>query len=207
MAIKKDYIPKRDGDLDGWETNFKNKVAGHSTALGIVVADSTAIIQKVEDHQGTYTARVAAAASAKSATEANKIQKKNTIEDVRAYANRLKAAPGYTETIGDDLGIVGEEDTFDPTTSKPVLTLKLSGTNSVVSFTKPPQVDAVAIYCKRGTETAPEKIAIDFNSPYVDNRPNLVPGVAEERSYFGFYYEDSQEIGLQSDVVKISITK
>ena len=49
---------------------------------------------------------------------------------VSALAARIKKHPAYTEAIGQDLGIIGAEQTVDPTVMKPILDLSLQAGSS-----------------------------------------------------------------------------
>ncbi|MEP7169918.1 MAG: hypothetical protein ABI855_11160 [Bacteroidota bacterium] len=205
--MKKDYIPSRGGDLDNWETNFNAEVDAVATALGIPLPDVAPVKAEVSKHQTDYDASVAAQAAAKSAVSTEQASRKIAITDVRKLSNRMKAAPGFTPAMGNTLKIIGEDSTFDPTSAKPEIKLKQSGENVVIDFNHPREVDGVKIYSKRGSETAFTFLAIDTESPYEDNRANLTAGVAEKREYYAFFFDDDAIIGLQSDVVSISITK
>ena len=61
----------------------------------------------------------------------------------------------------------------------------------------------VNLYCQRGSETTPSFLARDTNSPYVDNRPLLVAGQPETRTYTAIYVVNDEEIGLVSDAVSV----
>ena len=102
---------------------------------------------------------------------------------------------------------MGPDSDFEAATAKPRLTLSPQGGNVVIEFTNPRPVDGVKIWTKRGSETAYSFIAVDTESPYIDNRPNLSAGIAEERKYKAFFFVDDDIIGLESDEVSISITK
>lgn len=205
--MKEDYIPKSDGDLNTWETNFADKVGAITTTLGIPALDVNPVTDAITQHQTAYNNSFTADAAAVAAKSEKKKFKKQAIELLRALANRIKAAPGYTETMGNTLRIIGVDTDFDPATAKPHVKLSLEGNNVVIEFNNPREVDGVKIFSKRGNESAYTFLATDTESPYIDNRANLVAGVAEQRKYYAFFFDDDAEIGLQSDEVSISITK
>lgn len=205
--MKKDYIPRRDGDLDNWEDNFRDEIDAIATALGIPPADVSALKAKIAGHQTKYDDAVTAKAASESAVNTARTARKDTVTDIRKMANRLKAAPLFTNAQGLTLQIIGDDSTFDPATAKPKLKVSLQGGNVVIEFDHPREVDGVKIYSKRGSEAAFSFLAVDTSSPYEDNRDNLTPGVAEERKYYAFFFDDDRVIGLQSDEVSISITR
>ncbi|MBI3465051.1 MAG: hypothetical protein HY000_18645 [Planctomycetes bacterium] len=96
---------------------------------------------------------------------------------------RIKLAPGYTDVIGTDLGIIGAADTAE----HPVATFKLSvvqgatGQGARITFTKFGHL-GVVIESRRGNGTW-EFLAIDTETPYLDERPLLVAGQPETREY------------------------
>ncbi len=125
------------------------------------------------------------------------------VEDrFRLMAKRIKGSINYTKAIGEDLGIEVVQSTTEATTT--VLKAKLDGGHPVISFTKS-KADGIRLYSKQGSETAFSFLAIDTRSPYVDNRPNLVPGTPEIREYYAFLYDDDAVIGVQSDTISITV--
>lgn len=205
--MKNDYIPKRKGDMDTWEENFLAEVSGVATAVGILPADVTPITVEVTRHRTDYSSSQTALAAAKSAVTKETNQKKTMLGLVRPFVNRIKAAPGYTTDMGNTLKIIGEDSVFVPDTAKPVISVELFGGDIKINFNHPREVDGVKIYSKRGSETSFTLLAVDTESPYIDNRANQTPGTAEKREYYAFYFDDDAQIGLQSDEVNISITK
>ena len=205
--MKKDFIPGRDGDLDTWEENFLAEVDAVAATLHIDPTEVTNTKTSVSGHRSKFTDMNTAKNAAASAVSSNKTAKQTSVTGVRALANRIKSASGYTEDMGRTLGIIGAESTFDPDTAKPVVTIEMAGGFPKINFNHPAEVDGVYIYSKRGTEAAFTFIATDTQTPYIDTRENLAPGVAENRKYYAFFFIDDSVIGLQSDEVNISITR
>ncbi|MBI5215382.1 MAG: hypothetical protein HY960_06475 [Ignavibacteriae bacterium] len=57
-------------------------------------------------------------------------------------------------------------------------------------------LDCVVIYSMRGVETTYTMLDRDTRSPFDDSRPNLVPGVPEQRKYKYVYFLNDEEVGL-----------
>ncbi len=123
-------------------------------------------------------------------------------ERFRLLAKRIKGSPNYTKAIGEDLGIEVAQSTTEATTT--VLKVKLEGDYPVISFTKS-KAAGIRLYSKRGSEAAFSFLATDTQSPYVDNRPNLVPGTPEKREYYAFLFDDDAVIGVQSATISITV--
>ena len=199
-----DFLPKRDGDLNSYETTFAAKYPPIAVQLGIPAEEATASVAILTDHQTSYSTMNETKAESKAAVKTNTDKKNKATAEIRRVANLLKSTNGYTEAIGQELGIVG---TADPATDleniKPSLTSKLVGENIIIRFDKQ-RMDGIKLYSKRSGETAFEYLATDTSSPYEDNRPKLNPAMPEERQYYAFYFLDDGQVGQQSDIIKVT---
>lgn len=140
----------------------------------------------------------------------------------RQLAAQLKANSNYSKAIGENLGIEADETSFDEENYKPEGSAKAVLNVVTVKFSKK-GVDAQAIYCKvtTGVSTLPTtpgspsptpatlsqytKIAIDFHSPYVDNRALTVAGQPELREYYLRGVLSDAEIGVPSDIIRVVV--
>ncbi len=101
---------------------------------------------------------------------------------------RWKAAEGYTDTIGKDLGIIGAAATQH--TDPPVLTLGgVSGTNVELDFTLHEHT-GIWLESQRQGDPAFAFLATDTASPYLDNRPLKTPGQPEWRDYRACWWDN-----------------
>ncbi|HEY5041558.1 MAG TPA: hypothetical protein VIK53_06090, partial [Verrucomicrobiae bacterium] len=116
-------------------------------------------------------------------------------------AQRIKTSTAYTEVIGDQLNIIGPEDSTDMTQEKPVLNavVKLAGVVEI-GFNKK-DAEGVHLYGMRDGDAGFTLLASETHSPYVDNRPLLTAGKPEVRQYKAVFFLGKSEIGLPSDVV------
>jgi hypothetical protein len=117
----------------------------------------------------------------------------------------IKSSAAYTQTIGEDLGIVAPEDTAD----HPVPVFKLEAVQGAacqavkISFTKYNHM-GVWIESRRGTGGF-EFLAIDTESPYLDERPLLAAGQPEIREYRLRYWDKGTPNGDWTDTAKITV--
>ena len=119
-------------------------------------------------------------------------------------ANRFKAHPNFTPALGQQLDILGPEDTTDLTTAKPTLKATAINVGAVtIGFNKSVS-SGVRILSKRGTEAGFSFLAIDTASPYVDTRANLAAG-PELRQYQAQYLISDDPIGLVSDTLNVTV--
>ena len=117
------------------------------------------------------------------------------LDRIFAFVQTIKAAPNYTEAIGLMLGIVGAEDTA--VHDVPEFSLKVEragGCECVRVVFRKFGHDGVVIFCRRNGG-AWEMLAIDLASPYLDERPLLVPTAPETREYRLQFYDGSEPTG------------
>lgn len=202
MALKF-YIPRQEGNLVTWLLNLKAKLLVHGTTLGFstteILALNTAIdalvaeIQAIEQQKNDL----------KEAVSTKDTNKGNLLGRVIEVARKSKVHSSYTEAIGKDLGIIGEDSVSNPDAAQPTLTLTKLAEGVKVSFKKEGW-DGVKIYSQRGSEAAFSFLATDTQSPYIDNRPNLGTG-AETRKYKAVFLDGDGTIGLESAVVEVGV--
>ncbi|MDA1053609.1 MAG: hypothetical protein O3C40_24440 [Planctomycetota bacterium] len=179
---RNDYIPDGQNDFLAWHDNFKTQAAALMATSGLTQAEVDAVAADHTHSHAKATAAAAAKAAQQAATADRRTSFQTTEANTRSVANRMKAHAAYTEAIGQQLGIVGPEDTTDLNNEKPTLTAESVNPGSVtIGFDKSIS-DGVMIHGKRGAETAFTMLAWDTRSPYVDNRPNLASG-PEDRKF------------------------
>lgn len=195
---KQDYMPDQDPQFVLWHDNLKNQVAALKTTFGLTDPEVAAVAADNATAHTKVDAKVAAKNAAKTATEACATSLRTIKTAARALARRLKEHTAYTAALGQQLGIIGPEDTTDLSTSKPTLTVEDTQNGQItIGFNKSIS-DGVNLYSKRATETVFTFLARDTFSPYVDNRP-VLSGTTERREYQAVYVKDDDEIGLRSD--------
>jgi hypothetical protein len=102
---------------------------------------------------------------------------------------RWKKAEGYTDAIGADLGVVGAAAVAH--TDPPQLWVGNVAQNSVELCTNFFEHDGVYNESQRQGEAGFSFLAIETNSPYVDNRPVKTPGQAEWRDYRSCWWDNN----------------
>ena len=121
-------------------------------------------------------------------------------------AAHLKTHKNYTETIGKDLLIEGsEEQAADPTTFKPVLTVKQTGQGVVIGWPKQ-GMDGLEMQVDRSDTKGLGFLAQDSNPDYTDTAPLPPPGQTALWKYRGIYILNGERVGLWSDIVSIPVT-
>ena len=128
-----------------------------------------------------------------------------TLTRIFALVAKMKLSAGYTEAIGTDLGVVGAQETEKPVPKFIAELLQGAGCQCVkLGFYKYGHM-GVYIECRRGTG-AFEFLAIDTESPYMDERPLLVVGQPEVREYRMRFWDKGTPNGDWTDVVKVTVS-
>jgi hypothetical protein len=202
---RKDFIPDGDNDFLAWHDNFKTQAVATGVANGLSAADVTAITAHNTDLHAKFPANVTAKAAAKTAADNKNISRLTADKFARLCAGRMKKANTYSPSIGDTYGINGPEDTTDMSTAAPVLTgTALPGAQGKIDFGPKLKSDGCAIYGKRGTEPGFTLLALDTQTPYIDNRPLLVTNTPELREYKARYFKNGEELGNWSGEIVIN---
>jgi hypothetical protein len=219
-------IPRNDNELMVWLNNFSTSFASHATALGFTAAEVSSVgadaamlsylvptYKSALRARSTYKNLVVSGALGRPATPPPPAPTTATppatvppgiLARLRNLVQRIQLAPGYTEAIGRDLGILGvEADGSEPSdeTAKPTAKARSIASNTVqIDFSKE-RFDGVLIESRRTGEADWQTLATDNYSPYVDARPLLQAGKPEVREYRLRYIELDEPVGEWSDII------
>jgi hypothetical protein len=200
---KNDFIPNPDNDYAAWYATFNAGVIARQGTFGLTAPEVTQVTNDNTDIHTKLTNLDNTAIAAAQAVADKRNSRSGTEGRARTLIRRLKAHPNYTPAIGQQLNIVGAEDTTDLSTAKPTLTgTALPHSVFELQFNKS-IADGVNLYSKRDGDADFVFLARDSNSPYVDNRPCVVMGQPENRQYKAIYVQADGEIGQASDIVTL----
>lgn len=120
----------------------------------------------------------------------------------------IKRSPGYNLSIGQDMAILGDELSAEPT--RPVLTFRAEGMGAggcqcVKVRIKRYRHYAVALHSRRGGG-AWELLGIVASALYEDERPLLVPGQPEVREYRARFWDAGSENGDLTDTASVTVS-
>jgi hypothetical protein len=198
-----DYIPRQESLLVTWLQNFKAKIVLHATELGLETAEVTPVITFCD----SVITAVKDAGIAKSTYE-SVVKNKNSVVDggvstVRTFVGKIKNAQGFTETIGEDLGILKSISSTDFSVYKPTLKGVAHPGYVLIKFSKK-GVDGINLYTRKKGDSEWKKLNLYMFSPCVDARPLAVAGQAENREYMGIGVIKDHETGMQSDIISVA---
>jgi hypothetical protein len=119
----------------------------------------------------------------------------------RELARRIKAAPGYTEGIGEALGIVGPETTPpDLSTLAPEISLKIISGKVDVIWNKR---GMPAVEIQKDSGSGWQMLAIDTRPDYTDT--TAFPTPPAKWRYRATYCEGSERLGNWSNIAEITV--
>jgi hypothetical protein len=223
-------IPRTDNELMVWLNNFSSSFASHAASLGFteadinsVKADAAMLDFLVGDLVPTYKSALQARTSYKTLIMSGPVGSAGgdppplpvtaaapapvtpgIVPRLRQLVQRIQLAPGYTEAIGLNLGIVGTDagtsDAADLSAKPTAKATALAGGQVQVDFSKG-RYDGVAVESRRAGETVWASLGTDNYSPFVDTRPSAEVGKAEVREYRLRYVRLDEPVGEWSDIV------
>jgi hypothetical protein len=223
---KAPYLPKDEPGKRKWLTNWAAKLPTYAATVGVTAAEVTqaaadsAFFNYVCDahaqHTKTtrdWTAYKHAAAHGDAlgnlpTTPALGTAPATVPPDIFgrncALAGRIKKHPSYTEAMGQDLGIIGAEQTIDYSSLKPVLNITLQAGHPVIDWHKQ-GMDSLELWADRGDGKGFIFLAIDSVPLYTDTAALPAPGAGAVWKYKGIYREADAQVGQWSDVVSIAV--
>jgi hypothetical protein len=222
--MKAPFLPKDEPGKRKWLTNYAAKLPTYAPTVGVTgaevnqaAADSAFFNYVCDAHeQHTKTTRDWTAykhAAAQGDTLGNLPNTPalpappasvppNIFGRNCTLAVRIKKHPNYTEAIGQDLGIIGAEQTIDYSSLKAVLKIILQAGHPVISWRKQ-GMDSLELWVDRGDGKGFVFLAIDTVPGYTDTAPLPTPGAVWK--YKGIYREADAQVGQWSDVASITV--
>ena len=194
------YLPGNEGQLIIWLENFIAKIDGHSGALNLDPATVGALIAAAQAIIDDINLTTQKKEEWKAQVENKNDTKKEKLDIITSKVNAFKEETTYTEGIGDDLGVEGTEDDFDPLTYKPTLSVQNIQQGRLLKFSKS-KTAGVNVYRRNKGEGNWTFLALDNGSPYLDGEDYAQPTEVE---YKVVGVIDNEEIGIDSDIVGIT---
>jgi hypothetical protein len=223
---KKPYLPKDDAGKVVWLNNFREKLPLYAAALGITPiqlaqldtdADAFSNIflfqNGLKDTMEAYTGfknllrngtgTLPAVPPIPSAPMLPPNAQSNVFGSVAQLVQNIKSNPAYDpNTMGDDLRIIGDEQTIDPNSWKPIIKAENIAGSPNIKWTKG-DADALKIKVNRGTGY--ELLAIDTKPDYLDKHTLPPFGQSALWKYSAIYILDDEEVGQWSDELEVAV--
>ena len=221
-----DIVPTTDAGLVSWFVQMASKIGAHVQDLAVTPADVSALKADALMVEWTHKVQDALHASGKQFTA----YKKGTVDGknggavqtiptppvflaappavppgivlrTRALVQRIKNSPGYTESIGQDLGIIATAATLAATAPKPTFKAVAQPHSYVHLEWVKGAHSGVVIQSKRPADADWVTLNKDYYSPFDDERAPVTAGANETRQYRMRYLDKDDEVGEWSDVV------
>jgi hypothetical protein len=197
---KDDYVPSREPEQIPWAATLKAKIAVHGPTLALTAADITIIQGNCDTVRDSIQDFNQATQVYQAAANTKNAAKNPAIKSIREFAQRIKKHAAYTATIGEELGIIGDEQTIDVANSKPELKHAKVPSGHEFKFNLKKFFDGVNIYKKLPSAAAFTFLARDTSSPYIDTAP-----AENGTQYYAYYVSGDTEVGQRSDVFILSV--
>jgi len=228
MATKP-YLPAAEGGLTLWFDNFAVKLPDYQVILDLTPADVTFatdaanfvkfIIPYHNQHQdfvknltmfkqtllygpeGTPLGDVPQIALPVSVPAP---MQSGLTQQIRRLVQRIKNHNNYNDSIGQNLGIIGEEDTTDINTLKPKLTVEFDAGRPLIKWKKS-IAGGIKIYVDRDGNGF-KFLAIDLQPDYLDTFALPPAGSSALWKYRVIYVDnDGNDVGQWSDVFELTV--
>ena len=222
---RKDFLPFSDLGKLAWLANFVEKAKNYQVALGL----SNATIVQLETDLAVYADALSLVEQLRNSVEAATAFKNQLRSEVgtlvpptlpvvppipptvqgdifgrvRLLVKTIKGNPVYTESIGDDMRIIGEEQTDDPNVWQPVLNVRLQSGRPNILWAKG-HSNGIKLWVDRGAGF--EFLAIDTQPDYLDNHPLPPLGQTAIWKYQARYLLKDETVGLVSAVLEVTVT-
>ena len=201
--MKKYFIPKQIALLYLWVKQFRDTLPDYAVSLGLAPADVTALQASCDAILAKIDAAVAAEDALNSARQDRNSTIKTEIATLAKAIGDFKRSAGYTESIGHALGVIGEEDIFDPETYKPKIKGEAFPGYVNLTYSKL-GVDGLNFYTRLKGTAEWIFIGFDIESPFHDTKALTAPNVPETREYSAIGVLNDVEIGKRSDIVEVT---
>ena len=126
---------------------------------------------------------------------------------ISQLAMRIKGNPAYNEAIGEDLGLVGDEQVIDIPNMKPVLKSRLDSGRPLIIWKKGPAADVLDIYVDRKDGLGFVFLATDTQPDYLDTFPVPAGVTTAVWDYKAIYRIGDDTVGQFSEPIQVTVTR
>jgi hypothetical protein len=201
--MSRNYIPQSDAEFSFWSDNMLRKLGEYLATFNIPDPEHADLKIRRDAFENAVKDVDAAKTTLQSAVQAKNALRNQLESSLRQLVGLIKTHKLYTETIGEDIGVVlpAAPDKGDPL-AKPFFTATVMGSEVRLDWTKG-AYSGVIIQGKRNNETAFALLGMDTRSPFTDTRVNADITNSEARTYRMRYLWGDEEVGVWSDEVRV----
>lgn len=225
------YLPTSDADKLVWFNNFSGKISTHAPSVGLTAAEVTSVrndlaffqytVNMVESYKQTLsnitsyknllkhsdgTARLGVIPSAPVLPAAPTAVAEGVFDRIGKLVIRIKASLNYTESMGNDLGIIAPATAIDLTALQPVLNVKLDAGKPHIKCMRG-VADAIDLYVDRKTGKGFELIDRLLKPDYIDTAEVPADTPILEWDYRAIYVIGNDNVGLMSATSSVIVKR
>lgn len=222
-------VPISESELIPWLTNFSPKLSNYAATLGLLPAEVTATQTDISYVIYLINVRVPAERQSLAATVEYKNFIKDgdaaaplpatlpgtvappaypaailpgALVRLRKLVQNIKTRPGYTDTIGQDLGVISTDEATSPVA--PTLSLVNASAGNVTFNWNKSGWTGVKVQGRTNAGGWTD-LGVDLYSPFVDTRPLTAAGVPETREYRAAYLDGDSQLPGFSQVMQVTV--
>jgi len=232
MSVNNNYFPNSDSERADWFSNFQLKIPVYQTTLGLSNDDVQHVIDDSKAFGYMNTVHNMLKQTLQTITSCKDLMKSNTANQqplgampvmpvlplaptavpsgifnrMRSLVQRIKTAPGYTDSIGHDLNIIAPANTVDVTTIMPVLKAKPDVGRPHLKWKKG-IAEALDLYCDHNDGNGFVFVGRFLRPEYLDLTQPSAGKISDSFKYKGVYVIADQQLGLMSQVLTCTASK
>ena len=222
--MARDYIPRSDGNFNGWQNNFVTYAVVNELALGLIPAETASLSMAQTEWLAAYINNINAQNAARGAAVTKDDERDEFTTILRQLTKKIQARVETTNLQREALGITVPDLTRTPipaelvlTTPSPIVEAHCTDAKTVridwypsmaegESEAIPQGLDGVAIYYAvyvEGVENQFKFLAMDTNSPYIHNVEN---DITKTLIYKARWFDKRKRMGPFGSEVKVAVT-
>jgi hypothetical protein len=200
--MARSFFPTTDASLSVWLNNYKTKIGLYGTAFTLTQQEIDAETKECDDLIALINQVNGRRTDLKSAINAKNEGITTVGGLLRANIGRHKMAVGFTEAMGQDLGIISHSAAMDFANYKPKIVAELFGGFIRIKFKKMGTEGINLYHRKKGTSNW-EFVARATKSPFDHHIKLEVVNQPEHWEYRCFGMVDDAEVGIASDIIEV----
>jgi hypothetical protein len=226
MKKSKSYLPKSQSEKAVWLNTFSSKIGTHATVLGLTAAEVTniqkdaAFFSYVDALLEDYREQLKAMISYKDELCENESQAisplpvmpalgaapaitaKGIFKRISDLVTRIRHSAGYSETIGHELGIIGEHSEIEVSTMQPELKISLELGQPRIRCAKK-ITDGIDLFVNRNDGAGFVFLKRVVKPDYIDEAE--LPVSFTEWSYKAIFFIGNVNVGMMSQIKSVVV--
>ena len=199
------YYPRTDGKLIIWLKNLKEKIVIYGKDLGLSEDDIKEATARCDGGTDQINKQLQMKATMQKQSKDKKQYLKTSKEILTARINSMKANSNYTPAIGEDMRIVGDEQTFNPDELQPIIKEGVHTAGGTVVKWSKGFADGINFYLDKrdgqgflphGTDMEPDWL---LTVPLPEGKNAIIVDL------LGVYIIGDEEVGKKSEAIQITL--